>query len=94
MIEALDIQVKGIVQGVGFRPFVYRLAKKYQLNGWVLNAVEGVFIHAEGEANLLDKFVTELHMNHPSAAKVKEIDLKEAAAGRVQLVRHPLLRRS
>ena len=33
MIEALDIQVKGIVQGVGFRPFVYRLAKKYQLNG-------------------------------------------------------------
>ena len=50
MIEALDIQVKGIVQGVGFRPFVYRLAKKYQLNGWVLNAVEGVFIHAEGEA--------------------------------------------
>ncbi|WP_461546603.1 acylphosphatase, partial [Senegalimassilia anaerobia] len=48
MVEALDIQVKGIVQGVGFRPFVYRLAKKYQLNGWVLNAVEGVFIHAEG----------------------------------------------
>ena len=77
MVEALDIQVKGIVQGVGFRPFVYRLAKKYQLNGWVLNAVEGVFIHAEGEANLLDKFVTELHMNPPSAAKVKEIDLKE-----------------
>ena len=70
-------RVKGIVQGVGFRPFVYRLAKKYQLNGWVLNAVEGVFIHAEGEANLLDKFVTELHMNPPSAAKVKEIDLKE-----------------
>ena len=77
MVEALDIQVKGIVQGVGFRPFVYRLAKKYQLNGWVLNPVEGVFIHAEGEANLLDKFVTELHMNPPSAAKVKEIDLKE-----------------
>ena len=77
MIEALDIQVKGIVQGVGFRPFVYRLAKKYQLNGWVLNAVEGVFIHAAGEANLLDKFVAELHMNPPSAAKVKEIDLKE-----------------
>ena len=77
MVEALDIQVKGIVQGVGFRPFVYRLAKKYLLNGWVLNATEGVFIHAEGEANLLDKFVTELHMNPPSAAKVKEIDLNE-----------------
>ena len=56
MIEALDIQVKGIVQGVGFRPFVYRLAKKYLINGWVLNATDGVFIHAEGEATLtLDK---------------------------------------
>ena len=67
------------MQGVGFRPFVYRLAKKYQLNGWVLNAVEGVFIHAEGEANLLDKFVTELHMNPPSAAKVKETCCHEPA---------------
>ena len=59
MIEALDIQVKGIVQGVGFRPFVYRLAKKYLINGWVLNATDGVFIHAEGEAKLLDEFVIE-----------------------------------
>ena len=46
MKEALDIQVKGIVQGVGFRPFVYRLAKKYLIDGWVLNATDGVFIHA------------------------------------------------
>ena len=59
MIEALDIQVKGIVQGVGFRPFVYRLAKKDLINGWVLNATDGVFIHAEGEAKLLDEFVIE-----------------------------------
>ncbi len=77
MVEALDIQVKGIVQGVGFRPFVYRLAKRYLINGWVLNATEGVFIHAEGEAKLLDEFVTELHMNPPAAAKVTEVDLKE-----------------
>ena len=40
MREALDIQVKGIVQGVGFRPFVYRLARRYLIDGWVLNAVE------------------------------------------------------
>ena len=59
MKEALDIQVKGIVQGVGFRPFVYRLAKKYLIDGWVLNATDGVFIHAEGEAKLLDEFVIE-----------------------------------
>ena len=58
MKEALDIQVKGIVQGVGFRPFVYRLAKKYLIDGWVLNATDGVFIHAEGETKLLDEFAS------------------------------------
>ena len=77
MVEALDIQVKGIVQGVGFRPFVYRMAKKYLVNGWVLNAVDGVFIHAEAEGKLLDEFVLELSENAPAAAQVKEIDLKE-----------------
>ena len=77
MIEALDIQVKGIVQGVGFRPFVYRLAKKYLVNGWVLNATDGVFIHAEAESKLLDEFVMELSENPPAASKVEEIDLKE-----------------
>ena len=75
--EALDIQVKGIVQGVGFRPFVYRLAKKYLVDGWVLNATDGVFIHAEAETKLLDEFVMELSENPPAASKVDEIDLKE-----------------
>ncbi|MEA5019801.1 MAG: carbamoyltransferase HypF [Gordonibacter sp.] len=77
MIEALDIHVKGIVQGVGFRPFVYRMAKKYLINGWVLNATDGVFVHAEGEGKLLDEFVLELSDNPPAAARVEEITLKE-----------------
>ena len=55
MIDAVDIHVKGIVQGVGFRPFVYRMAKKYLINGWVLNAADGVYIHAEGESKLVDE---------------------------------------
>ncbi len=77
MVEALDIQVKGIVQGVGFRPFVYRMAKKYLINGWVLNAADGVRIHAEGESKLLDEFVVELSEHAPAAAQVAEIDLAE-----------------
>ena len=77
MIEALDIRVRGIVQGVGFRPFVYRLARRYIINGWVLNDLDGVLIHAEGETQLLDEFVTELHMNPPAAAVVREVELKE-----------------
>ena len=77
MIEALDIHVTGLVQGVGFRPFVYRMAKNYLINGWVLNAADGVNIHAEGESRLLDEFVIELSENAPAAAQVKEIELKE-----------------
>ena len=77
MIEALDIRVRGIVQGVGFRPFVYRLARRYIITGWVLNDLDGVFIHAEGEGQLLDEFVTELHMDPPAAAVVREVELKE-----------------
>ena len=77
MLEALDIHVTGVVQGVGFRPFVYRTAKRNLVNGWVLNAVDGVDIHAEGESRLLDAFVIELSENAPAAAQVREIDLKE-----------------
>ena len=77
MIEALDIRVRGIVQGVGFRPFVYRLARRYIITGWVLNDLDGVFIHAEGEGKLLDEFVTELHMNPPAASRITEVELKE-----------------
>ena len=62
---------------MGFRPFVYRLAKKYLINGWVLNATDGVFIHAEGEAKLLDEFVIELSENPPAASRVEEVTLKE-----------------
>ena len=77
MIEALKIHVTGIVQGVGFRPFVYRLAKRYLVNGWVLNAADGVTIHAEGEGQLLDEFVLEISDNAPTASRVEEIELEE-----------------
>ena len=77
MLEALEIQVKGVVQGVGFRPFIYRLAKRYLINGWVLNALAGVLIHAEGESKLLDEFVLEISANPPSASKVEEIEMRE-----------------
>jgi hydrogenase maturation factor HypF (carbamoyltransferase family) len=49
MLNAYSITVRGVVQGVGFRPFVYRLARTNGLTGWVLNEQEGVEIHLEGE---------------------------------------------
>lgn len=77
MIEALDIHVTGIVQGVGFRPFVYRLAKKYDMRGWVFNAVDGVHVRAEGDSDALDQFILEISNNAPAAAQVKQIDMAE-----------------
>lgn len=77
MKEALEIHVKGTVQGVGFRPFVYRLAKRNLIDGWVLNAADGVHIHAEGESQNLDSFVLGISEEAPAASDVKEIDIKE-----------------
>src|SRR5215472_10028791 len=55
--QARLVRVRGIVQGVGFRPFVFRLARENALSGWVLNEEEGVEIHVEGSEPCLDAFV-------------------------------------
>lgn len=75
--EALDLKISGVVQGVGFRPFVYREAKKRDITGWVLNDVEGVKVHAEGETLPLDRFALALSEEEPAAAQVSEIEIKE-----------------
>jgi hydrogenase maturation protein HypF len=66
--------VTGIVQGVGFRPLVYRLARDHGLVGWVLNSTEGVVIEVEGEPGALDRFATALSLDIPPRAVVDRID--------------------
>jgi len=78
MASACSIRVRGVVQGVGFRPFVYRLASANTLNGWVLNAEEGVEIHLEGAETGLEAFVRDLKAQPPSAARITEIDVQPA----------------
>ena len=78
MITARSIRVRGVVQGVGFRPFVYRLACANTLNGWVLNAEEGVEIHLEGDEKSLEAFVRYLKAQPPPAATISEIDVQPA----------------
>src|SRR5271170_5105762 len=78
MAGACSIRVRGVVQGVGFRPFVYRLACANTLNGWVLNAEAGVEIHLEGAETGLEAFVHGLKTQPPPAATIAEIDVRPA----------------
>jgi hydrogenase maturation protein HypF len=78
MASACSIRVRGIVQGVGFRPFVYRLARANTLTGWVLNGEEGVEIHLEGAEPGLDAFVRDLKTHPPPAASIAEIEIEPA----------------
>ena len=80
MSTACSIRVRGVVQGVGFRPFVYRLAQANTLTGWVLNAEQGVEIYLEGPEQQLEAFVHELKMKPPPAASIAEIEVKPTEA--------------
>lgn len=69
----VHIHIEGQVQGVGFRPFVYRLATKLGLTGWVCNDVNGVHIEVEGEEHQLQSFNKQLSGNYPSIARIKQL---------------------
>ena len=78
MPNAYSIQVRGVVQGVGFRPFVYRLACAYNLNGWVLNAQQGVEIHLEGSEEAFQWFLDEMKSHPPQAAQISAVRVESA----------------
>lgn len=67
-------RVTGIVQGVGFRPFVFRIAQAYDVRGWVLNDSAGVHIHSEGTSRSLSMFLRDLRQLAPPAAVIDGID--------------------
>ncbi len=69
----LRIEVRGAVQGVGFRPFVYRAATAMGLKGWVVNDLEGVRIEVEGSSEELDSFAHSVQWNAPSHAVVTDL---------------------
>jgi hydrogenase maturation protein HypF len=69
-VQRARIIVRGAVQGVGFRPFVYRLASELGVSGWVSNTCQGVFIEAEGEGATLDEFMRRLDADRPPQAVI------------------------
>ena len=66
----LKIHITGAVQGVGFRPFVYRLAEEAGLKGYVLNDTSGVLIEVEGEKRELDRFLIRVDREKPVISKI------------------------
>jgi hydrogenase maturation protein HypF len=79
MTNACFIRVRGIVQGVGFRPFVYRLAYANALTGWVLNGDQGVQIYLEGDDQNMDAFVREMRSAPPAAANISDVEIEPAS---------------
>lgn len=66
--------LKGVVQGVGFRPFVYGLALRHGLTGWVNNSSAGVYIEVEGPKEAVEKFTQDLKKESPPRARVASLD--------------------
>lgn len=74
IVERRRIRVRGVVQGVGFRPYVHRLAARERLAGFVLNDGEGVVVEVEGPRDAVDHFVRALPLEAPPLARVESID--------------------
>lgn len=68
------IRIRGIVQGVGFRPFIYRLAKEHGLGGWVYNDSEGVLVELIGNSEIINNFVDDIVKKAPRASVIDSIE--------------------
>ncbi len=75
----LELRIHGIVQGVGFRPFIFHLAQKHNIKGWVRNESDGVLLAIEGDTENLDAFMDRLIKEPPPLAKITGINKKSAA---------------
>ncbi|MBR4474303.1 MAG: carbamoyltransferase HypF [Oscillospiraceae bacterium] len=76
-MQTLEIKIRGIVQGVGFRPFIHRLVREHALNGSIRNTSSGVTLNLEGEEEQLAAFLRELPEKAPPLAVIEEIHTEE-----------------
>ncbi|MCX7720648.1 MAG: carbamoyltransferase HypF [Dictyoglomus thermophilum] len=76
-MKSYKLRVWGIVQGVGFRPFIYRLAKSLNLRGWILNSTGSVQILIQGEEKNLEKFMELLLKEAPPLSRIEGIEKEE-----------------
>ena len=72
MPQRIQVRLRGIVQGVGFRPFVYNLAQRLDLAGYVLNDSSGLIAEVEGDAAAIEAFLAALESEHPPLAWIQD----------------------
>ncbi|MDD5015179.1 MAG: carbamoyltransferase HypF [Atribacterota bacterium] len=72
-----SIIIKGIVQGVGFRPFIHKLVQNYNLPGWVVNSNQGVEIEVEGKIEEINSFVSDIKKKLPPLARIEKIEVNQ-----------------
>lgn len=72
-----NIIIKGIVQGVGFRPFIHKLVQNYNLSGWVLNSNQGVEMDVEGKTEELNNFISDIKDKLPPLARIENIEVNQ-----------------
>lgn len=75
--KAVKITVNGRVQGVGFRPFIFSLAEKYEIKGTVQNNMDGVKIFAEGKEKLVREFIKEIRENPPRISRIDQLSVSD-----------------
>jgi hydrogenase maturation protein HypF len=70
----LRVAIRGVVQGVGFRPFIYRLATELGLAGWANNSPQGVFIEVEGDKERLERFLLSVEKENPPRSFIQSLE--------------------
>jgi len=74
LIQKVKIVIRGVVQGVGFRPFIFRLAKELDVKGWIINSSQGVFIDAESDRNTLESFLKKIETDRPKNSYIQSFE--------------------
>ena len=74
--QALRLDITGVVQGVGFRPFVHRLALRHGLSGWVRNTSGEVQVEIEGSESAIDEFLEALEKEAPPLARIEQVQAR------------------
>ena len=86
MHKRYQLHITGVVQGVGFRPFIFRLAAQHHLSGWVSNGSDGVRIEVQGCEDRLKNFSNAIRKSAPPLARIDQLTCREIVRDRKSVV--------